>query len=243
MDWFSGREVFCTELFCKRFLWFAPVSMSLGRLVGGSPMPACSYCGRSVAKTEREHVFPSNLYPPSRAGSIVQRLTIPACRECNGSWSDDEAHFRNVLALSGDNPNSPRRELWQGLIKRSLDEPDAAKRIDDLLALMRPVVVKGAERHMIYPAEDDRILRVIRKIIRGLAYYHQLFQFVPDDKVWVDVQRYLIPDQLMRGMTYHHREADIAEYWYEIIEDRQFHSVWLLRFFEAPSFVGTIHAY
>jgi hypothetical protein len=205
-------------------------------------MPVCSYCGQSVTKTEREHVFPSNLYPPSKSGSKVQRLTVAACRECNGSWADDEAHFRNVLMMSGDDPNSPRTELWEGRVRRSFDQPDGIKRIDDLLALMRPVESEEGKRHMIYPAEDERILRVVRKIIRGLAHHHGLLPFVPEERVWVDVQRYAIPADLISQMTYQHRESDIAEYWYEAQEDEEIHSAWLLRFFEAPSFVGLIYA-
>ena len=203
-------------------------------------MPTCSYCGQVVDRTEREHVFPSNLYPRSKAKSAVQRLTIAACRECNDSWSDDEAHFRNVLVISGDNPNAPRRELWDGPIRRSFDEPDAAKRIDDLLALMKPVDISGIKRHMIDPAKDDRVLSVVRKIIRGLAHYHNLLQFALDDRVWADVQRYEIPEQLVFPMTYHHREPDVAEYWYGLYDSPTLHSAWLLRFFEAPTFVGMI---
>lgn len=170
----------------------------------------------------------------------MQRLTIPACRDCNCSWSNDEAHFRTVLVMSGDEPNAPRRELWDGPINRSFDQPDGVKRIDDVLALMRPVEIDSVERHMIYPAEDDKILRVVRKIIRGLSHHHDLLPFAKDDRVWTDVQRYEIPEELVSTMAYHHREPDIAEYWYELIDGSEIHSAWLLRFFEAPSFVGII---
>ncbi len=204
-------------------------------------MPKCSYCGRNVDKTENEHVFPSCLYPKTKAGSKVQRLTIKACRQCNGSWSDDEAHFRNVLVLSGDHPNKPRQELWRGPVNRSFDQPDCKKRIDDLLALMRPVDTKKGERQLIFPGNDERILRVIRKIIRGLAHHHGLFPHVSDEKVWVDVLKYEVPKDLINGMSYQHREPDIAEYWYEETNDEEINSAWLIRFFEAPSFVGLIY--
>ncbi len=77
-------------------------------------MLRCSYCGQIVEKTENEHVFPANIYPESKRGSKVQRLTIKAWRQCNGSQSDDEAHFRNVLSMAGENLNKPRQELWEG---------------------------------------------------------------------------------------------------------------------------------
>ena len=203
-------------------------------------MPICSYCGQVVDKTEREHVFPRCLYPPSKGKSQVQRLTVEACRKCNGSWSNDEAHFRNVLVLTGDTPNAPRRELWDGKIRRSFDQPDGAKRIADLLALMKPVDIDGVERQMIYPGEDEKVLRVVRKVIRGLAHHHGLLPFMLDDRVWAAASPPEISEQLLCEMHYHHREPDIAEYWYEEGDGTGFHSAWLLRFFEAPSFVGMI---
>lgn len=205
-------------------------------------MPMCSYCGKIVAKTEWEHVFPSNLYPTSRSESKIQRLTIRSCSECNRGWSDDEAHFRNVLVMSGDHPNPARQELWAGPISRSFYQPDAIRRIDDLLIIIRPTQTDSGERHKIYPAEDPRVLRVIRKVIRGLASYHRLFPYVPDENVWADVLRYEIPSQFMSMMTYHHREPDIAEYWYAVLDSDEIHSAWLLRFFETAIFIGTIDA-
>jgi hypothetical protein len=204
-------------------------------------MPICSYCGREVEKTENEHVFPSCLYPKSKAGSTVQRLTVKACRECNGSWSDDEAHFRNVLVLSGDNPNEPRQELWQGPINRSFDEPDGQKRISDLLEIIRPIMTENGERHLIYPGEDKRVLRVVRKVIRGLAHFHGLVPYVSDEKVWADVLKYDVPGGLLKGLSYQHREPDIAEYLFEKTKDGEIHSAWMIRFFEAPTFVGLVY--
>src|SRR3990172_3746850 len=61
---------------------------------------SCAYCGKITTKTDKEHVFPKCLYPKRK--SKVQRLTIPSCRDCNSNWSEDEAHFRNVLVLAGE---------------------------------------------------------------------------------------------------------------------------------------------
>ena len=204
-------------------------------------MSKCSYCGRDVDKTENEHVFPSCLYPESKKGSKVQRLTIKACRQCNGSWSNDEAHFRNVLSMAGDNPNKPRQELWDGPINRSFDQPDGIKRIDDLLSIIRPVNNNEGERQLIFPGDDDKVLRVMRKIIRGLAHHHGLYPFLPDEKVWVDIQMRKVPEAFLEKMSYHHREPDIAEYWYEETNDDEINSGWLIRFFKAPTFVGLIY--
>ena len=82
---------------------------------------ACAYCGELA--TTVDHVVPSALYPPSKAGSRVQRITVDACGRCNGGWSNDEAHFRNVLLMAA-GPNPVTIELWRGPTARSFDQPD-----------------------------------------------------------------------------------------------------------------------
>ena len=198
----------------------------------------CAYCGMRVA-TDREHVFPSNLYPESKATSRVQRLTIPSCNVCNNGWSDDEAHFRNVLALAGD-PNDSRRELWETTIQRSFREVDGPRRVQDIVNTWRPVEVAGHPRHMIYPREDTRVVRVVKKVVRGLSHHHNILSGVPESRVWVDVMKYRMPDEFLVQMEYAHRERDIAEYRYSIIEEVGIQSAWLMTFFERVTFIGIV---
>ena len=200
---------------------------------------ACSYCRVSPA-TDKEHVFPRNLYPESKATSRVQRLTIPACSTCNGSWSDDEAHFRNTLALAGE-PNAPRGELWDGPIGRSLfEQPDGVRRIRDLIGRLRPVEIDGRQRYKIYPGEDPRVVRVMKKIVRGLSHHHGIESAVPESRVWVDIQRYPIQEDFLSEMSYRDREADIAQYRYAVVGEYDIQSAWLVTFFEKVTFLGIV---
>lgn len=70
----------------------------------------CAYCGNGKSGT-MDHVVPLALYPPSKATSKLQRITVPACQTCNGSWTDDEPHFRNMMLVAGET-NPTVRELW-----------------------------------------------------------------------------------------------------------------------------------
>ena len=198
----------------------------------------CAYCGERIA-TDREHVFPKNLYPESKIKSRVQRLTIPSCNVCNNGWSDDEAHFRNVLALSGE-PNNSRRELWETTVKRSFRQIDGPRRVQDIVSTWRQVEVDGRVRHMIYPGEDNRVVRVVKKIVRGLCHHHQIMSAVPESRVWVDVMKYRTPDEFLGQMAYDHREPDIAEYRYSVIEEVGIQSAWLITFFERVTFIGIV---
>ena len=198
----------------------------------------CAYCGERIA-TDKEHVFPKNLYPESKSKSRVQRLTIPSCNICNNGWSDDEAHFRNILAIAG-KPNDSRLELWESKVWRSFRQIDGPRRVQDIINNWRPVEVDGRVRYMVYPGEDKRVARVVRKVVRGLCHYHSIISALPESRVWVDVMRYQTPDEFIGQMTYCHREPDIAEYRYLVIEELGIQSAWLITFFERVTFIGIV---
>jgi hypothetical protein len=203
---------------------------------------ACAYCGVSGVRLDREHVIPACLYPASR-GSIsrVQRMTVPACRTCNRSWADDEPHLRNVLLVAGE-ANAAVRELWSTIALRSFRQVDGERRRIDLANLFEPVSVNGEGRWMIYPDKDSRVLRVVRKVVRGLSHYHGIETAVADDRVWTEVMKYRIPEDLRREISFEHREADICRYWYQRYSEGDTQSAWLLTFFEARTFIASVAA-
>jgi hypothetical protein len=205
----------------------------------GKRTSRCAYCGASPSKLEREHVVPACLYPASRKASRIQRLTVPACSSCNRGWADDEAHFRNVLLLAGD-PNEAVNELWSTTARRSFDQVDGNRRLRDLLELMKPVAVEGRKRWKIFPAEDSRIIRVVRKIVRGLSHHHGIESALAEDRIWADILRYRAPPDLFSTLGTD-LESDIFRYWYDVLDD-DLTSIWLLTFFERRTFVASVRA-
>jgi hypothetical protein len=69
---------------------------------------------------------------------------------------------------------------------------------------MRPIDTPEGERHKIYPASDDRFQKVMRKIVRGLHYHHELWLPVPDEMVYVDVLKFVIPKEFVDAMPIYH---------------------------------------
>lgn len=133
----------------------------------------CAYCGAGEATTV-DHVIPRALYPESRRTSEIQRITLPACETCNGSWVDDEPHFRNILLISGES-TLVVDELWRGKTRRSFEQVDGLR--------------MGARGTRSTPANDPRFMRVQRKVIRGLSHHHKVLTAVSDEQMWADVQR------------------------------------------------------
>ena len=198
----------------------------------------CAYCGHQRPNTD-DHVVSRALYPPSKASSRVQRITVPACKECNAGWKDAEVQFRNILLISGE-PNAPVRELWEGKTRRSFGYVDGPRRLRDLLAQMVPIQTPAGERHMVYPGRDERVMQVLRKVIRGLCHHHNLLTAVKDGQVWADVQQFEVPPAFLADMTFAHVEADILSYRFGEVEDEDIHSFWLLTFYERTPFLGIV---
>lgn len=181
------------------------------------------------------------MYPASKRNSRVPRLTVPACRDCNASWSDDEVHFRDVLVVAGP-PNDSVRELWRTTVKRSFEKDDGRRRFIDLWEQLKAINTRRGERHQIFPANDDRFLRVLRKIIRGL-HFHHFRTAVSGELVGVNLLRYEVPQEFLDAMPIHHREQDILQYRYETFEafeDTPMRTAWLLTFFDNRNFAGWV---
>lgn len=199
---------------------------------------ACSYCGSPNA-VERDHVIPKCLYPRGWTKSAVQLLTVPACRSCNGGWSDDEARFRNVLMMAG-NPNEPRQKLWTGPVRRSFRRHDGLRRMEELAGQIVPTEVDGQPRHKIYPGRDPATVRIVRKILRGLVHYHGLGTAIADDRVVAEILTEPMPAGFAKYMRYQHRDPQIVDYFYAPIQDGWINSFWLVRFFQQIVFQGEV---
>jgi hypothetical protein len=107
----------------------------------------------------------------------------------------------------------------------------------------RPVDTPEGERHKIYPASDDRFLNVMRKVVRGLHYHHNLWSPVPDEMVYVDLLRFIVPNEFLDAMPIYHRKPDIFKYQFEVFdqfEDILMSSAWLLAFFENRKFIALV---
>jgi hypothetical protein len=154
----------------------------------------CAYCGGTDTRRERGHVIPRCMYP-ANAAPQVQRPTVPECQRCKVAWQDAENHFRNVLVIAGE-PNSAVMEQWEGPVLRSFGHSSGRRWLADLYEQMVEVDTPVGVQHKVYPARDPRVMLVVRKIIRGLAHYHDIGTAIPDSHVWADVLRYPIQSDL-----------------------------------------------
>lgn len=203
----------------------------------------CAYCGVAGVHLTRDHVVPRGLYPPEWEAGKIQVITVPACVSCNNEFSSDEPHFRTMLLLAGE-PNDQVRKLWEAKAApsfyNSFYKMDGEKRVRALFDQIRPAFVEGQRRFKIYPANDQAVLRIIKKVVRGLSHYHDLESAVQESRVWADVLRF--PIQGGFEDLYHHRDPRIFLYFFDYCNDGEISSVWQLTFFENKKFIATVSA-
>ena len=121
-------------------------------------MELCAYCGLSPGDT-RDHVPPKNLLKQQFRPNL---RTVPACGQCNRSFSKDEEYFRRALVMffahtqEGD-------DFLAGPVGRSLKRsPMIEHSVWDSLG------VENGRPHV--ELDVDAIRRVAEKIVRGLSY-------------------------------------------------------------------------
>jgi hypothetical protein len=91
--------------------------------------------------------------------------------------------------------------------------------VHDLATQIVPVETPEGQRHMIYPAKDDRVLRIVRKIVRGVCHHHGLVLPVQESQVLADIQRFEVPSKFLAEMTHCHAEADVLQYWFGVVDE------------------------
>lgn len=204
-------------------------------------MKICAYCGTPVAGNERDHVVPRCLYPPSGPGPGVQLLTVPVCRPCNSSFQDDEERFRNFIVVGGRTAGVVDGLFW-GKVLRSLRGKGKGRRgkLQWLLDQMREEHTPAGTEVRVYP--DERVLRVVRKIIRGLAFHH-FGQPLPDECVSAEVLQFSVPDNLLDSPEWHDLDADVFRYGYEVgAGPGAPQSLWLMSIYRNRNFFGYVRA-
>jgi len=203
----------------------------------------CGYCGQPTGPTgQGEHVFPACMYPPLLTDGKVQRVKIPACRQCNFSFQADEAHARNILSACGLVPTPERIELWN-TVCRSIRRKEGG--IQDGLAILAQMqnhaILKpdGNPYKQIFPLRDARVVRIMRKIVRGLCF-RQTEEVISDENRVVLFPHPSDPDDLaLFEKVYQVPNVFLA---YALIADRcpEVHSLWFLEFYKSVTMGGFI---
>lgn len=181
---------------------------------------------------------------PADTDARIQRPTVPECDACKVIWADSETQFRNMMVIAGQ-PNKSSRELWDDEMKRSFDKASGNRWLLDLVAQLVPVQSASTMCYAVYPQRDDRVMCVVRRMIRGLCHYHKLGSAIADKRVHAQVMTIPIPPAFREQMVKKSLGDTFCQYSYFHFNgaDEHFpecHSTWLIRFYERTEFLGLI---
>lgn len=211
----------------------------------------CAFCGHTTDARTREHVVSKCLYDGTVTDPKVQRLVVPACKKCNNSWAKDETTFRNAVALTTYTPQT--RAVFDRVMRSVTAGKYAEHEARRLRDMIRVVQTPTGIRLKIYPGgevggagkgpkADPRVLRVVRKIVRGYSYEIGMNWPVPDEKVRAVINPAGIPADVIQGANYDHRDPRIFQCWYTKMpdDDQEIESAWAMCFYERIHFAAVV---
>ena len=123
--------------------------------------------------------------------------------------------------------------MWRGFKK---NRPS----VIEFAALMKPVENLGNERYKIYPADNKGFNLILRRIVRGLAHYHELGTAIADSRVTCGTMLWEVPPAFEKDFTWHKIDTDFIAYAYAKLDEPELHSFWLLRFSRHILFFGYV---
>lgn len=142
------------------------------------PDRECYLCG-AVGLYEDEHVFPRCLFS-NRTSNI---LTLPACSNCNRSYSSDDEYFRDFIAWYARLPGPMQTSsLLESSIRGIHRRP--ARLADEMDRTLRIQVWTDGGPKVGKTFDADRINRVLQRIVQGL-YYQYAKSRMPDGTVFL----------------------------------------------------------
>jgi hypothetical protein len=145
---------------------------------------SCGYCG-GRKNLSKDHIPPKSLFSTPRPNDLI---TVPSCKRCNEGSSKDDTYFRDVLVLSQD---LAANQMVQPLIKtvlRSFKRMESTKYFWSIYSKFAQHDART--RHGIYVGSQPtlevdlgRVLRVVKRIVRGLHYHENQVRLSPDYEV------------------------------------------------------------
>ncbi len=210
----------------------------------------CTYCGTPDPETW-DHIPPACLFPPPRPSSLI---TVPSCTACNSGASKDDEYFKIWLLMRHDIAGHPSRAKLLDSVHRGLAKPQKRKLLNMLLSTLRrvPVHTPGGlylGDAGVYYADLTRFGKVADRIVKGLFFHHYGTRLAATHDVRSfaesglrdikpNVQRSLA--EMITALRSKPKQTigdHVFEYWFQATPEDSNSTAWLLRFYDAESFL------
>ena len=214
----------------------------------------CVICNENPATT-KDHVPPKCLFAIK---DRINLLKLPACSVCNNRSSKDDEYLRSVLISRADIEESQStNELRSALIRSlsNLGQPGFQKAYARSVSSKRIFTPAGIflGKHPVITVDNERLEKVLSKIIRGLYYHHMkktlsreyLIKIISEDnlkrqalntKEFIKSKIFCFLDQTwlyeIGKNTFHYK--------YLLTREDNCAGAWILRFYKKVHFLGLV---
>ncbi len=121
---------------------------------------------------------------------------------------------------------------------RSFEKLDGKKRRKDLVKQLVPY---DNNSYKIYPVKNEKVIRIVKKVIRGLCYHHNIISPISENQIVVVITSvYPIPPVFIEEMEYYHQDKEICEYRIQRFSEDNLNSGWLIKFLGKVEFLGIV---
>jgi len=139
----------------------------------------CVYCGKRKKLTV-DHVPPKLFLAPPYPPNL---LTVPACHECNASFTKNDEYTRTVVILDVRASNNTDAQAKLPAVMRSLLRPDARRLAEYLARSTEKSTILGEDSRPWADAiemDRNRVHASGERMIRGL-YFVEMQEALPQD--------------------------------------------------------------
>ncbi len=174
-------------------------------------------------------------------------ITVPSCNKCNSGFSKDDEYFRNVIVVRKDVAGHKIAAEINKRIAEALKSPQRAKFKSYLSSQVKmvdvftPANLYLGKQQYIFP-ETTRILRVAKRIIKGLFYHEYGRRLPPTHGVAARNLEDFSSSQQMVDLLLLTKPRNIGgeifKFWNLLDPENENISAWLFYFFQGSPFLG-----
>lgn len=204
----------------------------------------CYLCGAPASTYD--HVPPKSLFPKDFQ---YKGLKVPACKNCNNASSKDDEYLRDCFVMTGWNKEA--RQVFLEGVRPSYMRPysriQSITKHQRILNSMAKVNIKTPNGIFLKEVtamkmKMSRINSSLKKIVRGLYFYHHKFA-IPND---YNFTVYFQPPDILASFIKEAQEKKALEgaifgntfsYMHVRIREDRFVSIWWLSFYQTHAVI------